>query len=153
LKRIIILLLLSVITSYTYSQNQHIKTATKSAIIPGLGQMENKKYYKVPLIYAGIGVGIFFFNKNNNMFKNYKDTYLNRLNGVIFNDPYPQYTDSQLLILSDYYNRNRDISILGTFAVYLINIIDAYVDSHLIKFDISDNLEVNNDNITIYFKF
>ena len=156
MKQIVIILFLSLISTSIYSQhknNQHKKTAIKSAIVPGLGQIINKKYYKTPIIYAGLGLSIYFFNKNHIMFQDYKTTYLNRVNGAEFTDQYSQYTNSQLLVLSDYYNRNRDISLLTTCAIYLINIVDAYIDSHLIDFDISENLELTQNNITIYFKF
>ena len=156
MKQIIIISFFCLITTQIYSQkdnNQPKKTAIKSAIIPGLGQIANKKYYKPPIIYTGIGISIYFLNKNQTLFKSYKNTYLNRTNNIEFVDEYPQYTDSQLLILSDYYNRNRDISLITTCAIYLLNIIDAYIDSHLLNFDISENIELTENNITIYFNF
>ena len=127
----------------TYSQKSlksPRKAAIYSSIIPGAGQIYTKKYWKVPLIYAGLSTSIYFIHYNNNKYLKYKNTLLNRYDEIEDN---LENTDSELLILKDYYRRNRDISYLATVSIYLINIIDASVNTYLYKYDISDEISFN----------
>lgn len=118
------------------------KASVLSTIIPGAGQVYNKKYWKVPIIYASLATSIYFINENQNKFNSYKDAYIQRENGGI-DDYYELYNNSQLITIMDYYQRNRDVSYIITAAVYLLNIVDASVDAHLLDFDVSDDLTVS----------
>ena len=118
------------------------KASVLSTIIPGAGQVYNKKYWKVPIIYASLATSIYFINENQNKFNTYKDAYLQRENGGI-DDYYELYNNSQLITIMDYYQRNRDVSYIITAAVYLLNIVDASVDAHLLDFDVSDDLTLS----------
>ncbi len=113
------------------------KASVLSAILPGAGQVYNKKYWKVPIIY-GIG-GFLVYNtiKQNNDYKYFKKELLNVLNGGVNQDGY---SDQQLTLLKNQSKKWRDLSIAGTFLVYVLNIIDANVDAHLASFDINDDL-------------
>ena len=116
--------------------------AWQSTMLPGLGQAYNHRYWKIPLIYAALGTTTFFIIDNNKQYQLYKQTYFDRQNGDTLNDPFPQYSDDNLLTLADYHHRNRDFSFILTVLVYAINIIDASVDAHLFGFDVSDDLSM-----------
>ena len=126
-------------------EGKNLKSAHKasilSAVIPGAGQAYNKKYWKVPIIYASLTTSIYFIYDNQNKLTNYQDAYISRSNGGT--DEYIDvYNDSQLLTIVDYYERNRDVSYIITAAIYLLNIVDASVDAHLFDFDISEDLSL-----------
>lgn len=113
--------------------------------MPGAGQVYNKKYWKVPVIYgafAGLGYLIHF---NNQQYHQYEDALIARQDDdpATVDETYiNKYSDENLRTLSDYYHRNRDLSIVFTAIVYALNIIDAHVDAHLYTFDISDDLSL-----------
>jgi len=118
--------------------------AIRSAILPGLGQAYNEKYWKIPLVYAGIGTSIYFIVDNQRQYRNFKDAYLIRTDGDSTTlDQFPQYTDANLLSLVDFHRRNRDFSAVITLLIYAFNIVDASVDAHLYGFDVSDNLSLD----------
>ena len=124
---------------------KNVKSAHKasilSAVIPGAGQVYNKKYWKVPIIYTSLSTSIYFIYDNQNKLTNYQDAYISRSNGGT--DEYIDvYSDSQLLTIVDYYERNRDVSYIITAAIYLLNIVDASVDAHMFDFDISEDLSL-----------
>lgn len=112
-----------------------------SAVLPGLGQIYNHQYIKVPLMWAGVGVaaGIFLFDFNK--YITYRDAYRLRLNGHLTHDPKVDiYSVDDLKYLRDGYRQYVDYSVLGFAAVYLYNILDAIVFAHLYHFDISNDL-------------
>lgn len=120
------------------------KAAFYSAILPGLGQAYNKKYWKIPLVYGAIGTSLYFYLDNNKKFRSYRDAYKRRLSG--FNDDQYQYLDDSRLIQAQrFYQRNRDLSLLVTIGFYVLNIVDANVDAHLIQFNVSDKLSFQPD--------
>jgi len=122
-----------------------------SAVIPGLGQAYNKKYWKVPLIYAGAGALLYAINYNAAQYATYKDAYSVRIDGdtstvdqfdiQVVNDE-PKYTEESLLNLKDYYRRNRDLSYIFMGVLYMLNIVDAAVDAHFYSYEISDDLSL-----------
>jgi hypothetical protein len=119
------------------------KAAIYSACLPGLGQVYNKKYWKVPIIYAGfagLGYGFYF---NHREFK----TYRNALRYRYDDDPatidnFPQYNDDNLVTLKNFYQRYRDLTVVGMVALCTLNVVDAAVDAHLFTFDVSDDLSM-----------
>jgi len=129
-----------------------------SAVLPGLGQAYNKKYWKIPFIYAGFGTIGYFIGWNNGFYGTYKvaysdltdtdpdtDSYLDVLPpGYDLDDPtdYNNFKNA-LSKQSDYYRRNRDLLIIAMAGFYGLNIIDASVDAHLFDFDISEDLTLN----------
>jgi hypothetical protein len=120
------------------------RAAFYSAILPGLGQVYNKKYWKVPLVYGAMGTSLYFYFDNNKKYNQYRDAYKRRLAG--FNDDEFQYLDDNRLISAQrFYQRNRDLSLLITAAFYILNIVDANVDAHLMQFNVSDDLSVVPD--------
>ena len=133
-------------TGFTQSiKDNKIKSATKasilSIILPGSGQIYNKKYWKVPIIYSSLATSIYFICDNQKKLTNYENAYNDRFNGRI-DDYIDIYNNTQLISIIDYYERNRDISMMITAAIYLLNIVDASVDAHLFDFDVSEDLSI-----------
>jgi len=120
------------------------KASIYSAVLPGLGQAYNKKYWKIPLIYAGFAGMGYFIVTNNDKYKTYRTAYLNRVDDdPNTTDPYTEiYSDQDLITLKDYYRRNRDLAIICSGLWYVMNILDASVDAHLFYFDVGDNLSM-----------
>ncbi len=114
-----------------------------SALLPGLGQAYNKKYLKIPLIYAGLGGFGYMFVTNNQQYNFY------RKNLIAENDEDPntinttRYSSDQLQVQKVSYRKNRDLAAIGIAVFYVLNIIDANVDAHLKTFDVSDDLSMN----------
>ena len=134
------------LTGFTQSiKDNKIKSATKasilSIILPGSGQIYNKKYWKVPIIYSSLATSIYFICDNQKKLTNYENAYIDRVNGRT-DDYIDVYNNTQLISIIDYYERNRDISMMITAAIYLLNIVDASVDAHLFDFDVSEDLSI-----------
>ncbi len=120
------------------------KAAFYSAILPGLGQAYNKKYWKIPIVYGAIGTSMYFYLDNNKKYHNYRDAYKRRLAGFD-DDQYSYLDDARLVQAQRFYQRNRDLSLMVTVAFYILNIVDANVDAHLIQFNVNDKLSVAPD--------
>ena len=116
------------------------KAAFYSAVLPGLGQAYNKKYWKIPIVYAAIGTGIYFYVTNNNQYNDVRDAYKRRLAGFQDDEFQGQLTDDGLLEAQKTLRRNKELSLLITFGLYALNIIDANVDAHLMQFNVNDDL-------------
>lgn len=120
------------------------KAALLSAVVPGLGQFHNKRYWKPPILYIGAGVITYFIIENNRQFQLYKNGYNQRQNNpnASIDPSINGYSTENLRILRDDYRRYRDMSVVFGVALYALNIIDAYVDRHLMEFDVSDDLSL-----------
>ena len=139
------------------------KAAFYSALVPGLGQAYNKKYWKIPIVYAAIGTSLYFYITNNKKYHSYRDAYKLRLLGLP--DEYSYLDNSRLVAAQRFYQRNRDLSLLVAVGFYILNIVDANVDAHLMQFNVSDKLsfqpnvypnEINfepNVGLTFNYKF
>lgn len=117
------------------------RAAFYSAVLPGLGQAYNKKYWKIPIVYAGIGTGIYFYTRNNRDFNRFRDAYKRRLAGFE-DDEFQGISDERLIDAQRNAGRNRDVSIIVSIAFYLLGIIDANVDAHLRQYNISEDLSL-----------
>jgi hypothetical protein len=121
------------------------KATLMSTFLPGLGQAYNKKYWKIPIIYAGFGIMTYFIVTNTNEYINYKCAYIEKENGDTagsYADLVNKYTASDLLSAREYYRRNTEISILVTTLWYILNIVDAAVDAHLFTYNLSQDLSL-----------
>ena len=116
------------------------RAAFYSAVLPGLGQAYNKKYWKIPIVYAGLGIGIYFYINNNNEYNRYRDAYKRRLAGFEDDEFFGTVSTDGLQDAQKTYGRNREISLLVTIAIYALNIVDANVDAHLLQYNVDDNL-------------
>jgi hypothetical protein len=135
------------------------KATLYSAILPGLGQAYNKKYWKIPIIYGGFTAFGYFIGWNNKNYKTSSQAYkdftdddpgtdsfmdLAEIKYYDLNNPSAVANLKKNLIRSqDYFRRNRDLLIIITFAFYGLNMIDASVDAHFFNFDISDDLTLH----------
>jgi hypothetical protein len=133
------------------------KATIYSAILPGLGQVYNRKYWKVPIVLGGFATLGYFINFNNEVYQTYKQAYSDLIDTDPFTnsflnldvppsffspDKLPQLTEN-VSRAKDTWRRNRDLCIIGTVVFYAANIIDASVDAHFFDFDISEDLSVN----------
>jgi len=113
-----------------------------SAIIPGLGQAYNKKYWKIPIIYTIFAGSLYIISDNNFKYRIYKEAYANfPIDGAPSWSP--TITERQLKDAKNFYKRNRDLAIIVGVVFYLMNIMDAKVDADLMDFDISDDLSLH----------
>jgi hypothetical protein len=122
------------------------KAAIYSAVLPGLGQIYNRKAWKVPIIYAGFGVLGYFIYTNNQEYRLYNEAYIYVSNSETYpiDNPYVgRYNQDQLRRGLDYYRRNRDLSIIITSLWYVLNILEAYVDAHFFDYDVSEDLSLH----------
>jgi hypothetical protein len=139
--------------------------ATMLAIaVPGLGQIYNRKYWKVPVVYAGFAAIIYSIDYNSSRYNTYLKAYQDltdafsettsylQLHGLEEVDPndfdpilnpsgYSWYKD-RIIRMVDYYRKYRDLSYIGIAAWYLVTILDANVDASLFNYDISNNLDL-----------
>ncbi|WP_306353059.1 DUF5683 domain-containing protein [Flavobacterium sp. '19STA2R22 D10 B1'] len=115
------------------------KASFYSAVLPGLGQIYNKQYWKVPIVYIGIGAGIYFYSTNNQEYNRYRDAYKRRLAGFR-DDEFAALDDARLIDAQKFYQRNRNLSILVTAGLYILNIVDANVSAHLRQFNVDERL-------------
>lgn len=129
-----------------------------SLAIPGAGQIYNRKYWKLPIIYGGFAGCTYALTWNSKMYKDYTQAYQDIMSDNPNNDSYMDflpagYTKEDVQNRLDYYQelfrkrkdvfrRQRDLSIIAFIGVYLLSVIDAYVDAELSNFDISNDLSM-----------
>ena len=115
------------------------KATVYSAIIPGWGQAYNRKYWKLPIVYAGFGTVGYFVKFNHDQYKLYKNDFF-----LLKDDPNAETvsgkTEQEIRINIDGFRRNRDLSIIGLFAWYGLVLIDANVDGHFFNYDVDEDL-------------
>ena len=116
------------------------KAAFYSAVLPGLGQAYNKKYWKIPIVYAALGTGVYFYINNNKQYNRVRDAYKRRLAGFDDDEFKERFTNDGLIEAQKTFRRNKELSLLVTLGLYALNIIDANVDAHLLQYNVDDNL-------------
>lgn len=116
------------------------RAAFYSAILPGLGQAYNKKYWKIPIAVGGIAAGIYFYKSNDKKYQLYRDAYKRRLAGYTDDEFFPRVTNDGLIRAQRTLRQNKELSLLITVGIYALNIIDANVDAHLLQFNVDENL-------------
>ena len=150
------------LAGHDFSQKVHSphKASFYAAILPGLGQIYNKKYWKLPLVYGGIAGVAYGIHFNSKYYKDYRSAYRDFIVRDPNNTSYMQFVppgmtmddihgkhsawfQNALKNKKDYYKRYRDLSYIGMGLIYVAQIIDATVDAHFFNFDISDNLSLN----------
>jgi hypothetical protein len=120
-----------------------------SAVLPGLGQAYNQKYWKIPIVYAVFGTLYYFIHTNGKEYRQFRDAFNIVASGDTLNFPTNSYIIrynanlDQLRAGRNYYRRNLELSYIITGALYILQIIDANVDAHLHDFDISDDLSLS----------
>lgn len=130
-----------------YDANRPSKAAFYSAVVPGLGQAYNKKYWKIPLALAAVGIPVYVYTVNDKEYNRFRDAFRIRLAGGT-NDEFsnedgtPIITTAALERAQRTSQRNKELSILFTAGLYVLQIIDANVDGHLSQFNVDRNLSV-----------
>ncbi|PRP66561.1 DUF5683 domain-containing protein [Nonlabens agnitus] len=132
-------------SAYLYDANRPSKAAFYSAVLPGLGQAYNGKYWKIPLAYAGIGIPVLAYISNDKEYQRLRTAFQIRLAGGT-DDEFsnengePIVTNAGLERAQRVSQRNKELSLLIAAAFYAIQIIDANVDGHLSQFDVDRDL-------------
>ncbi len=150
------------------------KASIYAALFPGLGQIYNRKYWKLPIVYGGYAGLIYVLGWNNNQYQDYYqgfriisqyssaaamkpderaflDNMIKNPSISLDNPSTFTYISAQIKSGKDYYRRNRDLTIIGIAALHVLSIIDASVDANLFDFDISDDLSMRIEPMPIYF--
>ncbi len=133
------------------------KAAFYSAVLPGLGQIYNKRYWKVPLVWGAIGGGIYGYRFYDQQYKDLRTAFKRRKAGFTDDEFYdlrlepgqvttrttPEIDDQRLERLQNDRQNDRDLTLLVTILFYALNVVDANVDAHLKQFNIDDDLGLN----------
>ncbi len=144
------------------------KATIYSALLPGLGQAYNKKYWKIPVIYAGFATMGYFIHWNNDNYGIMKRAYndftdddpntrsYENLDGASLydlenNKTHQEIFKKNVLRQQNYYRRNRDLLVISIIGFYGLNLIDASVDAHFFDFDISEDLTMNWQPVMYHF--
>ena len=132
------------------------KATWLAVVMPGAGQIYNRKYWKLPIVYGGIMGCLYAYNWNNQMYSDYRQAFLDIMdadpNSKSYETFFPsgydfqrneEYLKNLFKKRKDRYRRWRDLSIFACVGVYLVSIVDAYVDAHLSSFDISEDINLS----------
>ncbi len=146
--------------NYSTNKVSDVKKATTLAcIFPGAGQIYNKSYWKVPFVVGGFGSMIYCIDWNNRGYQRFKKAYSLRTDYDANPDKYPngspdefrgRYTPEFLKNLRNNFRRNRDLCLIISGALYVLQIVDAHVDAHLKDYDISDDLTMTLEPLVDY---
>ena len=131
-------------------------------VCPGLGQIYNRSYWKVPILYGGIATFSYLIMWNARMYNDYRNAYhdfvdndpfTNSYEAIFYNLPNADlgWKKNTLKRKRDYYRRNRDMSIFGMAALYLVSVVDAFVDAQLYNFSVSEDLSFQVEPVINHF--
>jgi hypothetical protein len=120
------------------------KATLLSAIVPGAGQIYNRRYWKAPIAWLGLGTCVYFIRENTREYRRYKDAYIALADGDAntvdeFNG---RFSAPQVLEVTDTYRRWRDLSYIAFGLVYMLNVVDATVDAYFVRFDVGGDLSL-----------
>ncbi len=122
------------------------KAAMYSAVLPGLGQVYNRKYWKLPIVYGGFAALTYWTVFNHDNYIRYQTALELRTDGNPHSvDEFagdPRFTEQVLTDYMDFYRRGRDRAIIWTAGFYALTILDAVVDAYLYDFDVSEDLSL-----------
>jgi hypothetical protein len=123
------------------------RAAFYSAVLPGLGQAFNKKYWKIPIVFGALGSGVYFYHTNNDNFNRARTAYKLRINEKPnefdgLNGNILLSTDA-LISAQKSYKKDRDLSLLVTAGLYILQIVEASVNAHLLQHNVDSNLSVS----------
>ncbi|MFM1878358.1 MAG: hypothetical protein RLZZ241_1224 [Bacteroidota bacterium] len=130
------------------------KAAFYSAVLPGLGQAYNKRYWKIPLVWGAIGTGTYAYLFNDALYDRFRDAFKRRRAGFTDDEFWdlntsdgitpssPNLSNEALQDAQERYQRDRDLSLLITIGLYALNIIDANVDAHLKQYNVNEELSM-----------
>jgi hypothetical protein len=119
------------------------KAVFMSAFVPGLGQVYNKKYWKVPIIYGAGGAFAYYLGYYQDKYSKFRTALATGKEGETYKIDGREYEYGSLKTGQDFYRRYRDLNALGITAIYFLNIVDAMIDAHFFYYDVSDNLTMH----------
>ena len=119
------------------------KSGLYSAILPGLGQAYNHQYWKVPVVYVGLGIGAYVITTNRNKYYGYRRSYIGSSDPYYSDDNTKAYSTDQLKQLQDDYYKYLELSVLFTGLGYFLQVVDAITSAHLKNFDISRDISMH----------
>jgi hypothetical protein len=120
-----------------------MKATVFSAVIPGTGQMYNKKWWKSAIVYAGMGTCVYFIVDNNKNYHTFLDAYVASVDGDVNTTPQIEGNSAYFNEWQEQYHRWRDVSYMALVGVYVLQIIDANVDGHLFYYDVSPEMNLS----------
>jgi len=132
----------AVIKPYKYNALAPAKAAFYSGILPGLGQIYNKSYWKAPIVWGGLGLSIYSYSWNNTKHHEYRDAYKDLVAGKTLTGKLEGFDRARLESAQRFHQRNRDLSALITAGIYILQILEANTDAHLSQFNVDDNLSL-----------
>jgi len=130
--------------SNDYNPLAPAKAAFYSAIFPGMGQVYNRKYWKAPIVWGALGTSLYFYSTNNKEFDRYRTAFKIREAGL--QDEFTNDDGSVIISRNGLINaqkvlkKNRDLSLLTTVLLYVLQIVEASVNAHLLQFNTNDNI-------------
>jgi hypothetical protein len=130
---------------YVYNPLAPSKAAFYSAIFPGMGQIYNKKYWKAPIVWGALALPVYYYQINNSDYKRYRNAYRLRKNGLpdeFIVDGVEIVSTQTLETAQEQLRENRDMSLLTGVILYILQIVEASVNAHLIQFNTDDNLTI-----------
>jgi len=120
------------------------RAAFYSAILPGLGQAYNKKYWKIPIVYGALGTGVFFYKRNNDNYNRARTAFKlmgagkpHEFDGV---GDHILLSENALIRAQKAYKKDRDLSLLVTVGLYILQILEASTNAHLLQHNVDDNI-------------
>ncbi|HZK07029.1 MAG TPA: DUF5683 domain-containing protein [Bacteroidales bacterium] len=124
------------------------KATLYSVVLPGLGQAYNRKYWKIPIIYAGFGTLAYFITTNTRNYRDFRTAY-----NIVYTNDTVAFANNELVMKYDgnlnqlqegrnFYRRNTELSWIIAGVLYLLQIVDASVDANLYNFDVSDDISL-----------
>tara|TARA_B100000780_G_scaffold251683_1_gene198436 strand:+ start:199 stop:774 length:576 start_codon:yes stop_codon:yes gene_type:complete len=120
------------------------KAAFYSAILPGMGQIYNKKYWKAPIVWGVLGGTTFLYIDNNSIYKRYRTAFRLRKAGLqdefTLDNGTSLISETGLESAQKQLRENRDLALLSSVLVYVLQIVEASVNAHLLQFNTNDNL-------------
>jgi len=133
------------------------KAAFYSAILPGMGQIYNKRYWKAPIAWGLVGGSIYMYTWNNDNYQRFRTAFKSRQAGFTDDEFYdlnngiiPSLDNDDLEYQQERFQSDRDLWLVVTIGMYALNIVDANVDAHLKQFNIDDDLSIDFEP---YFDF
>ncbi len=124
------------------------KAAFYSAVLPGMGQIYNKRYWKAPIVWGAIGGSVYMYIYNNDQYQRFRTAFIRRQAGFTddeFNGEgtLPLFDVERLEYQQERFQSDRDLWLVAAIALYALNIVDANVDAHLKQFNIDDDLSID----------
>ena len=124
------------------------KAAFYSAVLPGMGQIYNKRYWKTPIVWGAIGGSVYMYIYNNDQYQRFRTAFIRRQAGFTddeFNGEgtLPLFDVERLEYQQERFQSDRDLWLVAAIALYALNIVDANVDAHLKQFNIDDDLSID----------